>query len=312
MTDAVSLHPTRCAVCDTEGNATEVYPARLDTGAFNPAVFSARRTPDRIHYRIVRCNACGLVRSDPVADSGLLARLYAESAFGYADEVVNLRRTYGRYLARLGRYGARKGALLEVGCGNGFFLEEALAQGYATARGVEPSAEAVAGASAGVRKGILCDAFRAGLFPPEAFDVICLFQVFDHLPDPGGALDECLRLLRPGGLMLCIHHNIEAFSARLLRERSPIVDVEHTYLYSPATVSRLFEGRGFLVRQAGPAFNRYSLHYLTRLAPLPARLKGRVLAALKQAPVGLVGLWAPLGNMYLIAQRPAHDPERRT
>ncbi|MBI2502146.1 MAG: class I SAM-dependent methyltransferase [Candidatus Latescibacteria bacterium] len=297
---AVELHPTCCPICDTEGNATQVYPANFDPQVFNPAVFSARRLPDRLHYRLVRCRTCNLVRSDPVADAQTLARLYAHSSFDYGEEVANIRRTYGRYLACLG---AGKGALLEVGCGNGFFLEEALDQGYAEVWGVEPSQAAVAQAGPRVRPRIRGDILRPGLFTPGTFDVICMFQVFDHLPDPGALLPECLRLLKPGGRLLLLNHNIAALSARLLGERSPIVDIEHTCLYSPATLGRLVERFGFQVERTGTVLNDYSIYYLTRLLPLPARVKQRLLSLLHGRPAGRLCLRVPLGNLWLVARR---------
>ena len=194
----VELRPTRCAICGVPGNARELYPANFTDEAFNAAVFSARRLPDRVHYRMVKCEACGLVRSDPVADPALLARLYHQSAFSYGAETDNLKATYGRYLKKTERYGARKGALLEIGCGNGFFLEEALRLGYESVAGVEPSALAVAEANDRIRPRLIMDVMRPGLFAEGQFDVICAFQVFDHLPDPAAVLDECRRALKPG------------------------------------------------------------------------------------------------------------------
>jgi len=303
----VELKRTRCAICGTEGNATELYPANFDPQALNPVVFSARRLPDRVHYRLVRCNTCRLVRSDPIADPGLLAQLYQQSAFTYTDEVADLKRTYGRYLARLDDYGARKGVLLEIGCGNGFFLQQALAQGYRSVRGVEPSRAAIGQAAAEVRGSIICDLMRPGLFGPDEFDVICLFQVFDHVPDPAALLDASLAALRPGGLVLAINHNVTAVSARLLGERSPIVDIEHTYLYSPATMTRIFTEHGFRVRKAGSVRNQYSLRYLAQLLPLPPKPKRVALAWLQGHALGRLRLRVPLGNLYLAAQKPL-DP----
>ena len=63
------LDATRCAICGTLDNALELYAANFTTNALNPEVFSARRLPDRLHFRLVRCLSCGLVRSDPVADT---------------------------------------------------------------------------------------------------------------------------------------------------------------------------------------------------------------------------------------------------
>jgi SAM-dependent methyltransferase len=304
VSDAVGLVSTRCAICKGREEATEVYPANFSELAFNPDVFSARRFPDRLHYRIVRCNACGLVRSDPVGDAEALARLYAQSGFDYSTEVENLRQTYGRYLARLSRWGAGKGTLLEVGCGNGFFLEEALRQGYASVQGIEPSRAAVAQAHPRVAPGIICDILRPGLVPSETVDVVCLFQVFDHVPHPNALLTECARLLKPGGLILCINHNIAAPSARLLGERSPIIDIEHTYLYDPRSMRVLFAGNGFKVLEAGSVRNTYSVAYLAQLLPIPNRMKQTVMDWLRAARLGRVRLSLPLGNLYLVGQRP--------
>lgn len=301
---ARELRPSECAICRTRGNARQVYAQRLGPTAFAAATFSARRRPDRIHYRIVRCRGCGLVRSDPVAGPELLAHVYRQSTFSYGDQVASLRRTYGWYLDELQRFGVAKGSLLEIGCGNGFFLESALDAGYRLVRGIEPSTEAVARSDPRIRPAIVCDSMRPGLFPPGTFDVICLFQVLDHLPDPGAVLDECRRLLRPGGYVLCLNHNVEALSARILSEWSPIIDVEHTYLYDPRTIRRLFEDRGFQVRRVGPAFNTYRLPYLLWLTPLPGWWKAPLLALARFGPLRDWQLTLPLGNLYLIAMRP--------
>jgi len=308
-TAPIALHPTRCAICLTEGNATELYPANFDQATFNAAVFSARRLPDGVHYRMVRCNRCGLVRSDPIVDLEFLAKLYARSVVTYDDEVPDLKFTYGRYLDRAASHIQRKaddgkGALLEVGSGNGFFLEQALAQGYREVWGVEPSTEAVQTAVPQIRPHLVQDIMRPGLFEADRFDVVCLFQVFDHITDPGGILDECYRVLKPGGVVLCLNHNVEALSARLLGERSPIIDIEHTYLYSKTTLSRLAEAHQFRVLEVGSVFNRYALRYLVRLLPFPKVIKPSVVNGMGSSPLGNIRLSVALGNLYLVGQKP--------
>jgi SAM-dependent methyltransferase len=298
--ERVALRSTRCAICGTEGNATTLYESTLDERAFTAEVFSARRRPDRIHYRLVKCNSCGLVRSDPATDPSLLARLYGESEFP-TDELQAARRTYGRHLDRALGLGAQRGSLLEIGSGTGFFLEEALARGFREVRGVEPSRSAVASASPAVRGRIVCDVMRPGLFAPESFDVVCIFHVMDHLSDPGAVLDECRNVLRPGGLLLCLNHDVEALSARLLGERSPIVDVEHTYLYSRRTMARLIERHGFAVLESKPAWTTFSLRYLVHLAPLPGK---SALLRLLSGRLGSLRLTIPFVNLYAIARKP--------
>jgi SAM-dependent methyltransferase len=298
------MRPTRCAICDRENDAAERWRATFDPEAFSARVFSARRLPDRVHYRMVTCNSCGLVRSDPIASEDLLATLYASSSFDYDHEVESIQETYGRALGWLEARSSRCGALLEIGCGNGFFLRQARRRGWREVRGVEPSADAVAKAPPGLDGAIVCDVMRAGLFAPESFDAVCLFQVLDHISSPVELLEECLAALRAGGHILALNHNVCAWSARVLGERSPIVDIEHTYLYSPATMCAIFAKAGFADAQVRSVRNTCSLAYLAQLAPLPAAVKSRLLPALRARAAGRMRVTVPLGNLCLIARKP--------
>ena len=150
---------------------------------------------------MVRCRRCGLVRADPAADARALEELYERSE-GFDAEEANLRRTYGRYLRRLGRHGVPGDRLLEIGSGTGFFLQQAQLEGYGVVTGIEPSRAAVSLADPSIAERIVQAAMKPGLFEPDAFDVVCLFQVFDHIPDPNRLLRECRTVLRPGGVIL--------------------------------------------------------------------------------------------------------------
>jgi SAM-dependent methyltransferase len=291
-----------CAICASPAENEEVYPANLAPAAFTSEVFSARRLPDQLHYRIVRCRRCGLVRSDPVLSADALAELYKDSTFDYGEELEGLRRTYGAALDRAaGHLDSRRG-LLDVGCGSGFVLEVALERGWSDVHGVEPSGDAIAKAAPAIRPLIVQDMMRAGLFEPGSLSAVTLFQVLDHMPDPVGVLRDCRAILRPGGVILALNHNVTALSARILGERSPIIDVEHMYLYSPETMRRLFTEAGFEVLSVGPVRNTYSISYLTQLVPLPRTLKRSVLARLRRTAIGRARLTVPLGNLSLIAR----------
>ena len=83
---------TTCAICDTSAADQEVYSDTLGVNAATSERFSARRTPDRVHYRMVRCRNCGLLRSDPILADDELLQLYRNSALTYEGEAAFARR----------------------------------------------------------------------------------------------------------------------------------------------------------------------------------------------------------------------------
>jgi len=190
--------------------------------------------------------------------------------------------------------------LLEIGCGSGFFLECALDLGFAEVHGVEPSRDAVETASPRVRAAIRNESFRDGLFPDNYFDIVCGFQVFDHLLDPTETLRVCRRILRPGGLVFFIHHDAGAWTNRLLGERSPIIDIEHTYLYDCGTMARILKKNGFEVLRVFPAENRYPIYYWSSMAPLPFALKRWLIPKLRKSRAGRWPVAWKAGNLGIV------------
>jgi SAM-dependent methyltransferase len=305
LQSTLGFRPAECAICGPGAAARVRYASNVVPSDLTADVFSARRVPDRLHYRLVECATCGLVRSDPVLDSDSLSQLYANSTFDYASEVGGLSATYGRYLAKVIALGGPQRSILEIGCGNGFFLDEALDLDYERVAGVEPSFAAMESASPRVRAQIRNEIMRPGLFRDDEFDAICVFQTLDHLPDPAMVLGACRSALRPGGLLLILNHNIEAISARLLGEKSPIIDVEHTYLYSPKTLALLLAKNGFDIADQGRVFNSISLRYLSQLLPISRGAKRRLTGLLDATRTARINIRVPLGNLYAIARKPA-------
>ena len=181
-------------------------------------------------------------------------------------------------MKQLEKYRVKKKNYWKSVCGNGFFLTEAKRQGYQSVWGVEPSQDAINQAPKKLQSFIRHSVFKPKLFPKKSFDVICFFQTFDHISDPNQFLNACYDYLKPGGLILAINHNIGALQAKILRSFSPIIDIEHTYLYSLKTMSLIFRANKFQVLKSGPSFN---------YCPL---------VSLK------IKLW--LGNLMLVAQKP--------
>lgn len=294
---------TRCAICQTVGNSEVVYEANLDEAAFSVEVFSARRLPDRRHYQWVKCKQCGLLRSDPILTIDL-AHLYQKSTFDYSSEIVGLKKAYIEITKKALFPKSPQGSILEIGGGNGFFLEAALESGFTSVHAVEPSLEAVAASRSDIRQNTIIDMMKPDLVPNNSFNVVTMFHVMDHLPDPLETVRLCVSALKPGGTFVVAVHNFNSWSSHLLRSKSPIVDVEHTFLFTKNTAKKLFEAAGLINVRTGSYKNLYSMAYLLHLIPIPSRLKLAILRSRLGRTLNKVKILIPLGNMWASGQKP--------
>lgn len=91
-------------------------------------------------------------------------------------------------------------SVLEVGCAEGWFLEEAVRRGMVV-KAIEPSA---AHAEYSRSKGfdVISGYFPDDVAPDQQFDFVIFNDVFEHLPDPVKAIHNCEALLRPGGVLV--------------------------------------------------------------------------------------------------------------
>lgn len=209
--DKVSTHAV-CTVCD--GGRLEPLPAYA-------------------HAHLVRCRDCGLVFAGRRPSDTELARNYGGYLRADYDSPIT-RRRYRELLAGFEPY-RRTNRILDMGCGIGFFLEEARSAGW-EAYGSEFEPRAV---EINRSKGLECvrapigrDTFEAG-----SFDVITAFEVVEHLRDPRDEAATIAHLLRPGGLLYCTTPNFASLSRRLLGDRWGVIEYpEHLTYFSPATL----------------------------------------------------------------------------
>lgn len=96
--------------------------------------------------------------------------------------------------------GASPQRVLEVGCGRGYFLRSLEKYGHQCI-GLELNNEAIVNkiTTYEIRNQYLD---QVNEVDRELFDVVCSFQVLEHVSDPGTFLRNCIRVVRPGGLLV--------------------------------------------------------------------------------------------------------------
>jgi SAM-dependent methyltransferase len=131
------------------------------------------------------------------------------------------------------------GRLLDVGCGDGFFMELASEAGAGRDQmaGLEVNEEA---ARIARNRGFDCQVWNAEAtfpFASATFDMVFAGEIIEHLVDPETMLTQAHRVLKPGGHLLLTTPNLVAWFNRMLVVAgiTPMF-VEHSYriTYGPA------------------------------------------------------------------------------
>ena len=135
-------------------------------------------------------------------------------------------------------------SLLDIGCSIGHFLLVARDRGWDTV-GLELNEKAVDYArnvkNLDVRTQLLGDAG----FSPNSFDAITMWGVIEHLKKPGDVINDCYKLLKPGGILLTFCPNALSLVCRVLREKAATFDGRnHPSYFSPRSIKYLMAKSG--------------------------------------------------------------------
>jgi SAM-dependent methyltransferase len=286
-----------CPLCGAS-EASSVREASFDAARLGTFSFASRKRPELMHWRLVTCASCGLVYASPAPAEDVLLGAYRDAAFDAAGESRDAARTYASVVARVLPDLPDRAGALDVGAGDGAFLERLLELCFFGVVGLEPSEAARRGAPEHVRGLIRDEPFAAKLFAEGSFSLVTCLQTIEHVPEPLALCREAHRLLQAGGAFVVVCHDRRAAPARLLGRRSPIYDVEHLQLFDRRTIRALLERSGFEGIQVHTLVNRYPLRYWLRLARAPQALV-RLLGPLASIP-----LIVPAGNLWVVGYRP--------
>lgn len=213
-------------------------------------------------YDVWRCDGCDLERVWPLPPPEAVSEVYREGYFtgggaGYEDYFARERAIAARKAAtrldRIAALGVTGGRALDVGCAAGYFLDAALARGFEV-HGVEPSDEARAHASEGVR-----GAISPSLGDQTGFELITLWDVLEHLADPFATVAELAPRLRVGGVMGVVIPVLGSINTRLAPSTwDQYKPPEHLWFFSPEAMRRLLRRNGLELLHEEPAWIRHS------------------------------------------------------
>jgi SAM-dependent methyltransferase len=299
-----ALEPRSCPVCASgSDNAALFMEETFNSARLSKFSFASRKAPEFMSHRLLRCNSCRTVYTGAAPGADAVGAAYSEAPYDSMEEAALAADTYELALQPVITSLPERNRALEIGAGNGVFLEKLLAAGFTDVVGVEPSRAAVDAAAAAVRPFVRQGIFTGTDFAPESFDLICCFQTLEHVSAPRELTEACTRILRPGGALAFVAHDYTAPINRLLGRLSPIIDIEHLQLFCKTSLEKLLTYSGLVTEAITPLVNRYPLRYWIRLAPLPDPVKRLSLEAV--ALVGLSGLriGVNVGNLLALGRK---------
>jgi SAM-dependent methyltransferase len=249
-------------------------------------------------FAVVVCSRCGLGRTDP-APADLL-RYYPTGYYGSGGIRFNplveaaIRTSRSARVAAVTRAHPSPGAILDVGCGRGLMIAELAHHGW-RAVGVEMSEAASHHAREVLGLDVQVGDLAGCRFTEASFDVVTLFHVLEHLPDPDASLAEARRVITPEGWLFVEVPNFGSLQSRLAGGRGFHVDApRHLFHYTRTALLQSLERAGFEpVRVATHSFEFGYYGMLQSLLNLATRRQNTLYEMLKNRsarPPGSLGV----------------------
>lgn len=196
--------------------------------------------------QLVRCASCGHLYVSPRPEGAELSRFYFREYYRGSGRLAAAFEFLKSARVVAGRPAGR---LLDVGCGDGAFLEAMQKRGW-EGWGVETAQDGAALARARPGLTIIEKPLPGGGLPAGQFDMVTLWHSIEHMEDPAAVLNEARRVLKDGGTLFLAFPNGASWEFSLFGARWFHLDMpRHLHLFSPRGMERLLAACGFQVER---------------------------------------------------------------
>lgn len=216
--------------------------------------------------RLVKCNICEMIYENPRLPKDVILKGYISTDQSLHDsQYKNRVSSFYKALVNIQDHLPLKGAeVLDIGTAGGAFLEAAQMFGY-DAYGLEPSkylTEEAQKRGLKVKQGTIDE----NPYIEASFDMVCLWDVIEHLVEPKKDLLKIKALLKPNGILLINYPDIGTTMAKIAGKRFWWIISVHLHHFSRTTIKKICELTGFNVFYFRTYWQTLELDYLFDMA----------------------------------------------
>jgi SAM-dependent methyltransferase len=229
-------------------------------------------------HKIVRCRKCEVHYLYPRLTEGAMHRTYSADDYfeggnsGYSDTCYALqeralRSTFKRLMRNMQKRKLTGGALLEIGCGYGYLLDEAR-EFFSLRFGTEFSRQGVQLAS--TRADIVYQGGIEQLPAGLKFDCVLATHVIEHVYEPLEFVRRLTDHTKPGGKVLLAAPDMGGLLRKLMGHRWPSFKIpEHVLYFDAGTLSSLMQQVGLIDVRLLPYPHAFPLGLIAAKLGLP-------------------------------------------
>ena len=257
------MEEVNCNLCGNN-DFNVIYHSRYDKISQQELAEKFRSSGDELLLdQMVMCKRCKLQYVNPRIKSEFIIKGYSEGTDeNFISQASSREMTFDKALRYIEKFtNGKKGKIYDIGTAGGSFLQAAKKRNWEV-YGTEPNKWLVNWCKENYGIEILQGDMFSHHFDNNFFDVVTLWDVLEHVPDPTKNLNEISRILKKDGFLIVNYPDIGSWISKLLGRRWMFLLSVHLFYFDRKTIKKMLRKVGFDIIKIKPHFQTLRLGYL--------------------------------------------------